>query len=79
MIGFLEKNNIGTRLLFAGNILKQQLFTENNMKYRVIGNLKNTDIIMKNTFWIGVWPGIGDEQIDYVVGKIGSYLSIQEI
>ncbi|QXE20241.1 lipopolysaccharide biosynthesis protein RfbH [Clostridium sp. 001] len=74
MIAFLEKNKIGTRLLFSGNILKQPLFTENDVRYKVIGNLKNTDIIMRNTFWIGVWPGIGDEQIDYMIEKIGSYL-----
>lgn len=67
LIKYLEENKIGTRLLFAGNILKQPLFTENEIDYRVIGGLKNTDEVMKNTFWIGVWPGIDDERIEYIL------------
>ncbi len=73
LIRYLEENKIGTRLLFAGNLIKQPVFTENNYEYRVIGNLKNTDIIMKNTFWIGVWPGITDECIDYIVFKFKEF------
>ncbi|OAA93671.1 lipopolysaccharide biosynthesis protein RfbH [Clostridium coskatii] len=75
IINFLEENKIGTRLLFAGNILKQPLFTENNIKYRAIGDLKNTDIVMNNTFWIGVWPGIDDERIKYIIDRFGNYLN----
>lgn len=75
LIEFLEKRNIGTRLLFAGNILRQPLFTESHTHYRVIGNLTNTDIIMNNTFWIGVWPGIDDEQIDYIISQFKLYFS----
>lgn len=75
IVEFLEKKNIGTRLLFAGNILRQPLFTENNIHYRVVGNLTNTDIIMNNTFWIGVWPGIDDEQIDYMISQFKLYFS----
>lgn len=55
IVKFLEEKTIRTRLLFAGNILKQPLFTENQVKYRFVGELKNTDIVMTNTFWIGVW------------------------
>ena len=73
LVRYLEENKIGTRLLFAGNLIKQPVFTENNYEYRVIGNLKNTDIIMNNTFWIGVWPGITDECIEYIVFKFKEF------
>jgi CDP-6-deoxy-D-xylo-4-hexulose-3-dehydrase len=76
LIKHLEERKIGTRLLFAGNILKQPLFTENNVKYRVVGDLINTDLVMNNTFWIGVWPGINDEQIDYIVEQFKKYFNI---
>ena len=75
LVQFLEKNKIGTRLLFAGNIVRQPVFTENEYEYRVVGELKNTDIIMNNTFWIGVWPGINDECIDYVIDKFKEFFS----
>ena len=61
----LEENKIGSRQLFAGNIIKQPGFK--NIKYRKIGDLKNTDYIMRQSFWIGVWPGINDERISYIV------------
>ena len=73
LIKYLEENKIGTRLLFAGNLIKQPAFTENNYNYRVVGELKNTDIIMNNTFWIGVWPGITDECIEYIVSKFKEF------
>jgi CDP-6-deoxy-D-xylo-4-hexulose-3-dehydrase len=61
---FLEDNRIATRLLFAGNITKQPAYKD--VEYRIVGDLKNTDYIMNNTFFIGVYPGIGDEQIEYI-------------
>lgn len=67
LVRFLEERKIGTRLLFAGNILRQPLFIENEINYRVIGELINTDIIMNDTFWIGLWPGINDEMIKYII------------
>lgn len=73
LVKFLEENKIGTRLLFAGNIVKQPLFTENHYEYRVVGNLEKTDFVMNNTFWIGVWPGITDECIDYIIKMFKEY------
>ncbi len=73
LIKFLEGNKIGTRLLFGGNILKQPVFKENSYTYKVIGELENTDIIMENTFWIGVWPGITDECIEYIISKFNEF------
>lgn len=76
IIKFLEEKNIGTRLLFAGNIIKQPLFVENAIEYRMIGDMKNTDSIMNNTFWIGVWPGIDDERIGYIIRSFEGYFKI---
>jgi len=61
---YLEDNKIMTRLLFAGNITKQPAYLD--IEYRVIGKLENTDYIMNNTFFIGVYPGIDDSQIEYI-------------
>jgi CDP-6-deoxy-D-xylo-4-hexulose-3-dehydrase len=64
----LNEMQIGTRLLFGGNLLKQPAFQ--NTPRRVVGDLKNTDIIMNDTFWIGVWPGISNQMLDYVIESI---------
>lgn len=65
---FVEKHNIQTRLLFSGNIIKHPCFDQIRCTsaYRVVGDLKNTDYIMNNTFWVGVYPGMTDEIIDYM-------------
>ena len=70
LILYLEKNKIMTRHLFAGNITKQPYFE--NIKYRA-GILKNTDMIVTDCFWIGVYPGIDDVMIDYMVEKISAF------
>ena len=68
---FVQKLNelqIGTRLLFGGNLLKQPAFQDTQR--RVVGDLKNTDIVMNDTFWIGVWPGLTKPMLDYVIESI---------
>ena len=75
---FLEEKNIQTRYLFAGNFLKQPCFDkmrEENVGYRVVGNLQNTDIIMKNSLWIGVYPGMNVAKLDYMIQMIKSFVS----
>ena len=72
LVKYLNENKIGTRLLFAGNIVKQPYMIGRN--YRVIGDLINSDFIMNNTFWIGVYPGINDEMIDYVYFIIEEFI-----
>lgn len=65
---YIEDHNIQTRLLFSGNLTKHPCFDEirNSSNYRIVGDLNNTDIIMKNSFWVGVYPGMSDEMIDYM-------------
>ena len=78
LVQYLEDNGVQTRMLFAGNILKQPCFDEirdDNSKYRVIGDLKNTNRIMNDTFWIGVYPGMTDEKIDYMIECIKKYFN----
>jgi CDP-4-dehydro-6-deoxyglucose reductase, E1 len=67
LLEFLEKKGIGSRLLFAGNMLRQPAFTNANFDYKIFGKLENTDTICENTFWIGVWPGISARDIEYVL------------
>jgi CDP-6-deoxy-D-xylo-4-hexulose-3-dehydrase len=68
IVAKLNEKNIGTRLLFGGNLLKQPAFK--NTPRRVSGELVNTDIILNDTFWIGVWPGLTIEMLDFVVSSI---------
>ena len=65
---YIEEHNIQTRLLFSGNLIKHPCFNEirNTDRYRVVGQLKNTEIVMNRSFWVGVYPGMNDEMIDYM-------------
>ena len=74
---FLEDNKIQTRNLFAGNILRHPLFDEmiEDKDYRVIGDLVNTDKIMNDSFWIGLYPGMSDDAIDYMIEKIREFIA----
>lgn len=72
VVRYLEEHNIQTRMLFAGNLIKQPCFVNDssNVEYRVIGNLEKTDRIMQNSFWVGVYPGMNDRILEYVANVI---------
>lgn len=71
---FLDQNKIGSRLLFAGNLTKQPYFK--GVEYRVVGDLTNTDITMNNTFWIGLYPGLGEEHFEFVADKLEEFFGL---
>ena len=89
LVEYLEKNNIGTRQLFSGNILRQPMFTENDIDFRIGASdiihskeltedhyklLPNTDFIMNNTFWVGVFPALGEKEITKIADTIKSFI-----
>ena len=74
LLDFLAQNNIGTRLLFAGNLTRQP--SMQGQIYRVSGSLVNTDIVMNNTFWVGVQPALSDDMLEFVARKIELYLGV---
>jgi CDP-6-deoxy-D-xylo-4-hexulose-3-dehydrase len=72
VVQYLTEKKIGTRLLFAGNLTRQPAFK--GVNYRVVGNLTNTDKVMNDSFWIGVWPGIDQPRRDYIVATFRKML-----
>jgi CDP-6-deoxy-D-xylo-4-hexulose-3-dehydrase len=74
LINFLEENKIGTRLLFAGNLTKQPYMAGRN--YRISGDLTNTDVVMNQTFWLGTFPALGHEQLDYIAEKLEEFFGV---
>jgi CDP-4-dehydro-6-deoxyglucose reductase, E1 len=76
LVNFLASKLIDTRPLFAGNIVKQPYFE--NISYRVVDSLQNTDLIMTNTFWIGVFPGLTQEMLQYVVKEFKNFINTFE-
>jgi CDP-6-deoxy-D-xylo-4-hexulose-3-dehydrase len=72
-VEYLEQNKIGTRLFFGGNLLKQPAYY--NLNYRKIDDLKNTDLLMNNSFWLGVWPGLNQVHYYYIANTVRKYIS----
>ena len=68
LLRFLDERLIGTRLMFAGNILRQPAYKD--VDFRVVGELTNTDIVMRRTFWVGVFPGLTEPMLDYIADSI---------
>jgi CDP-6-deoxy-D-xylo-4-hexulose-3-dehydrase len=73
LLRFLDSRKIGTRLLFAGNILKQPAYKD--IDFRVVGDLTNTDIVMRRSFWVGVYPGLTKPMLDYVIESISDFMA----
>ncbi|MFZ2406734.1 MAG: lipopolysaccharide biosynthesis protein RfbH [Methylobacter sp.] len=74
LLKYLDQYKIGTRLLFAGNLARQPYFE--NLTYRISGELTNTDKIMNDTLWIGVYPGLDEEMLSFVVEKIEAFFGV---
>jgi CDP-6-deoxy-D-xylo-4-hexulose-3-dehydrase len=74
LLTYLDQNKVGTRLLFAGNLTRQPYMLGRN--FRVVGELTNTDVVMNNTFWIGVQPALTKDMMQFAVSKIEAYLGI---
>ena len=73
LVQYLESKKIATRLLFGGNLTRQPAYQD--VAYRTVGDLKNTDIVMNNTFWVGVYPGLSRDMIQYVRKAFDAYIS----
>jgi CDP-6-deoxy-D-xylo-4-hexulose-3-dehydrase len=76
LVNHLEEHKIATRMLFGGNLLKQPAYK--GIRYRVNGSLKNTDTVMNNLFWVGVYPGLTIEMVDYMVETFNEFFSKRE-
>ena len=72
LVEYLEKNKIGTRLLFGGNLTKQPAYKDSN--YRVLNSLESTDKIMNDGFWLGVWPGLDENHYEYIFQILNKFL-----
>jgi CDP-6-deoxy-D-xylo-4-hexulose-3-dehydrase len=74
LLNYLDQKRIGTRLLFAGNLTRQPYMQ--GRSYRVSGDLQNTDRVMNDTFWLGIYPALGEQQLDYVAACIEEFLGL---
>ena len=73
LVKYLNENRIATRLMFGGNLVRQPAYK--NRRFKIHKNLTNADTVMKSSFWIGVYPGLNDEMIDYTISKFEHFLS----
>ena len=71
LVNYLEDSKVATRMLFGGNMTKQPAYQ--GRKHTTVSDLKNTDYVMNNSFWIGVYPGITNEMKDYVIGVFENF------
>lgn len=71
---YLDQHKIGSRLLFAGNLTRQPYFE--NIEYRIAGELSNTDVTMNKTLWLGIYPGLGKGQLDYITEKLEEFFGL---
>ena len=74
LLAYLDQNKIGTRLLFAGNLTRQPYMIGKN--FRISGELTNTDVVMNQTFWLGVYPGLNQEMLNFIVEKIEAFFGL---
>jgi CDP-6-deoxy-D-xylo-4-hexulose-3-dehydrase len=72
LLRYLDEKKIGTRLLFAGDLTRQPSFKDK--QYRIVGELNNTNLITRNTFWIGCWPGLENEQLEFMISTIKNFV-----
>lgn len=73
VVRYIEERGVQTRMLFSGNLVRHPCFDEmrrSGQGFRVVGGLENTDRIMRDTFWVGVYPGMSDEVVDYMAQTI---------
>ena len=81
VVQWLEQHKIQTRMLFAGNLIKHPCFDEmraSGRGYRVVGTLENTDRIMRDTFWIGVYPGMNQAMLEYMAEQIKKFAEVKQ-
>ena len=76
MSEYLEKNKVGTRNVFTGNLLRHPAYVGLRKNFRVAGGMENVDIIMNKAFWVGVWPGIDGERMDYMKKMINKFIKL---
>jgi dTDP-4-amino-4,6-dideoxygalactose transaminase len=73
LVHHLEERKIATRLLFGGNLTRQPAYED--VEFRAVGELPNSDVVMNRSFWIGVYPGLSEEMIDFVISEFESFAS----
>lgn len=74
LLNYLDENKVGTRLLFAGNLTRQPYMIGRN--FRISGTLTNTDTVMNQTFWLGVYPGLDEQRLDYMASHVETFLGV---